>query len=272
MSLIFFILPCHADDDSSADRNRHAQRKAGRFYKRDITNHFVAFSAEYDSDENSKQQIVKLDHYFKNRRFISDIEVSLETLYEEQRSQNPQDKNKYLLKERDLFKLISSQKLILFDEWYGVFFNETRHDNESDIAYQDVVTSGGLGRFFFDRALELDFSAGMATGRNITDTTFESKRKNYKRSVFVPSFRAEFALFDKVRFVSRGHSYFSDAITSYYLNSRIQYKLSKKVYLQVSHLFDKREFELFDKRTSAYERRVNEVRRQIIFGIRYKFD
>ena len=257
ISINIFLTPktCYADDDSSADRNRHANKRADRFYKRPTTvNHFAALSAEYDSDEDSKQQIIKLDHYFKNNKFISDIEISLETLYEEQRSSNRADKNYYSIKERDLFKLISSQKFILFSSnWYGVFFNETRHDNESDISYQDIVTSAGIGKIFLNGGLELDVSAGMATGRNITDTTHESQRRNYKRSVVVPSFRIDVKLMKNIRFVSRGYSYFSDAIMSYYLNSRLQYRMSKNVYWQVSHLFDKREFNLYDKKTNIYD-------------------
>ncbi len=277
LGLIFFIPAffnhCLADDDNLNDRNRNVGRRATRFYKKeDKVYHFIAFSGEYDSDEDSKQTLIKLDHYYRSDKFISDIEMSLDTIYEEQRPANSNDRNKYLIKERDLFKLISSQKFLLIDDWYGIFFNETRHDNEGDSAYRDIVVSGGLGRMFFDRRLEVDLSWGQATGRNITDTTHESSRRNYKRSLFIPSYRMEFLLTDDLRFVSRGYYYSSDAITSYYFNSRLQYKISKKVYLQLSHLFDKREYDLYDRRSLEFERGVNEIRRQTVFGIQYKFD
>lgn len=277
LSYIFLaILPinnCLADDDNLNDRNRNVGRRATRFYSKDNkVYHFVAFSGEYDSDEDSKQSIIKLDHFYRSNKFISDIEVSLETLYEEQRPKNSKDENKYSIKERDLFKLISSQKFILYDNWYGIFFNETRHDNESDLSYRDVVVSGGFGRIFFDQKFEIDLSWGQAAGRNITDTTYESSRRNYKRSVFIPSYRADFLILDNLRFVGRGYYYSSDAIDSYYFNSRLQYKLSKKLYFQVSHLFDKREYNLYDKKTLNFEKHVNEVRRQVIFGIQYRFD
>lgn len=263
---------CLADDDSLLDRNRHAGRRAARFYSTDIVRHSVALSGEYDSDEDSKQQVVKFEHYYRSNKFISDTELSLDTIYEEQRPSNSSDRNTYLIKERDLFKLITSQKLALFSSsWYGIFFNETRHDNESDIAYQDIVTSGGLGKSFFDRNLEFDISYGLATGRNITDTTYESQRRNYKRSVIVPSFRYNYVISKNIRIVHRGYAYFSDAIDSYYLTTRLNYKLSRKLYFQISHLFDKRTYDLYDKNTSALEKSVNEIRRQVIFGLRYEF-
>lgn len=273
-SLSFLLLDtniCRADDDSLLDRNRHAGRRAARFYSTDVTRHSVALSGEYDSDEDSKQQVIKFEHYYKNNRFISDIELSLDTVYEEQRASGSSDKNKYSIKERDLFKLITSQKLALFSSsWYGIFFNEIRHDNESDRAYQDIVTSAGLGKSFFNRNLELDLSYGLATGRNITDTTHESQRRNYKRAVIVPSFRSTYLISKNIRLVNRGYAYFSGDISSYYLVTRFNYKLSRKLYFQISHLFDKRSYDLYDKRTSAFERPVNEIRRQVIFGLRYE--
>ncbi len=272
LSLTSFIANSIADDDSLTDRNRVVGRRIGKFFSKDLTRHFIYLSAEYDSDEDSKQQIVKIDHYFKNNILISDVELSLETLYEEQRSKNKKDKKKYLLKERDLYKIISSQKVLLpIKSLYGVFFNETRHDDESDISYRDIVTATGVGKSFFNRNLEIDISCGLATGKNITDTTYQSARKNYKRSVIIYSMRSELKLSKKFRLINRGYMYDSGNIKSYYLNSRLQYKISKNFYLQISHLFDKREFELYNKRNNYHMRSVNEIRRQTLLGIRYDF-
>ena len=133
-SILFSSNRSFADDDSLLDRNRHAGRRNSKFYfNNSQVRHFLSLSGEYDSDEDSKQTVVKLDHYYKSSKFISDIEISYNTIYEIQRSKNRKDKNKYLIKERDLFRLVTSQKILLFaTKNYFIFFNESRHDNESD--------------------------------------------------------------------------------------------------------------------------------------------
>ena len=166
-SNFFFFSNCLADDDSLFDRNRHACRRNTKFYfKKDLVRHLVGLNAEYDSDEDSKQKLLKLDHYYKSNRFVSDTELVLDTIYEIQRQKNSSSKSKYLIKERDLYRFITSQKLLLFNtNNYVIFFNETRHDNESDYAYRDIVSSAGIGRTFFNQMFEFDISFRSASDK-----------------------------------------------------------------------------------------------------------
>lgn len=271
-SILFFSNNSFADDDNLLDRNRHAGRRNSRFYFNDNqVRHLLALSGEYDSDEDSKQSVIKLDHYYKSGKFISDTEISYDTIYEIQRGNNSKDKNKYLIKERDLFRLVTSQKMLLFaTKNYFIFFNESRHDNESDYSYRDVVSSAGFGRSFLNQMLEFDISFGQASGKNITDTTFKSSRKNYKRKVMIPSYRFEKRLGKNIRFISRGYFYDSGDIKSFYNSAKIQYRINKSIFLQLNHLFDQRKYQLFDKRSLTYEKKVNEARRQVVFGLRFE--
>lgn len=272
VSSLFFSHTSFADDDNLLDRNRHAGRRNSKFYfKENQKRHFLSLSAEYDSDEDSKQKLAKVDHYYKSNSFISDTELTLDTIYEIQRKKNSKDKNKYLIKERDLFKLITSQKLSLFStNNYFIFFNESRHDNESDYSYRDVVTSAGLGRSFQNQMIEIDFSFGQATGKNITDTTYSSSRKNYKRSVLVSSLRFERSFNKKIRLISRGYYYKNSGIKSIYSTIKLQYRIKRSIFLQISHLFDKRQYKLFNEKTSGFIKNMKETRRQVIFGLSFQ--
>ncbi len=271
--LIFFLTDSlWADDDNLNDRNRLANRRNERFYKGDIVRHFISLSGEYDSDENSKQKIISLDHFYKSRDWISDVTLRMETLEENDSSSIFSENRQHLVKESDEYRAIIAEKIIINDtKNYLIFFNETRYDDEADSAYYDIVVSGGVGRMFFNDKLEIDLGYGVSRGKQITDTTFESARRDYHRQIFVPAFRTEFRLFDKTRFIQRGYAYYSGDIDSYYLLTRLQYPLSKKVYLQFSHLFDKRSYELYDNRTFDRIATRNEVRRQILLGFRFDF-
>lgn len=259
-----------ADDDTFNDRTRLVNRRNERFYKVDITRHFVSLSGEYDSDEDSKQYVVKFDHFYKNRRIISDIDLRMETLFE-----NESSKKKFRSKESDLYQAIIAEKIILFDtQNYAVFFNETRYDNEADSSYYDMATAAGVGRMFFNDSLELDLAYGKAKAKDVNSVSHHAttRRFDYDRDIWVPAFRTEFSLFDDVRVVSRGYAYFSGDIDSYYLNTRLQYPLTRRVYLQLSHIFDKRTYEKYDsKNYNVGVRKVNETRRQLLLGFRYDF-
>lgn len=271
-SNLFFSYDSFADDDSLLDRNRHAGRRSSKFYVKNFrTRHFASLSAEYDSDEDSKQKIIQLDHFYKSKNLISDTEITIDTVYEIQRPRDSKDKKKHLIKERDLLKIITSQKLLINkSNNYFIFFNESRHDNEYDYSYRDVVTSIGLGKSFANQMVEFDISVGQATGRNITDSTHESVRKNYKRKVVIPSFRFEKRVNRKIRFVSRGYFYSSEEMKSFYNISKVQIRIDKSIFLQISHLFDQRNFDLFNKKTHKFKKKVNETRRQIVFGLRFE--
>jgi hypothetical protein len=272
LAFSFFPFVAKSDDDSIGDRNRVASRRNERFFKNDLVRHFISLSGEYDSDENSKQKILKLDHFYKSKRWISDIEFRMETLYENVSTTYSVNGKQHLEKESDEYKAIVAEKIVLFDtNNYFLLFNETRYDDESDSSYYDITTAAGFGRMFFNDQLEIDFGYGVSRAKNITDTVFEGARRSYNRQILVPAFRAEFLLFDKVRFLQRAYAFYSDKIDSYYFLTRLQYPLSQRVYLQVSHYFDKRSYDLYDNKTMNYLTRRNEIRRQILLGFRFDF-
>lgn len=272
MSFIIFPFEILADDDVLFDRNRLVNRRNERFYKIDVVRHFISVSGERDSDERRKQKIFKLDHFYKSRRWISDIDLQMEILHENESSSRTAAGKQHLVKKSDEYKAIIAQKIVLFDtNNYFVAFNETRYDDESRRSYYDITAAAGLGRMFFNDQLEIDLGYGISRGKDITDTTFESMRRDYHRQIFVPAFRTEFIIFDKVRFIQRGYAFYSDKIDSYYLTTRFQYPVSKRVYIQISHLFDKRTYDVFSRRTFERIETRNEVRKQILLGLRFDF-
>lgn len=274
LSVFLFVFDGFCDDDSFDDRNRMVSRRNERFYKPDITRHFIALSGEYESDEDSKQRILKVDHFYKSRRLISDIELRMETLHENVSRDSDTAANKqHLSKESDEYRAIIAEKVVLFDsDNYFILFNETRYDDEADSSYYDIVTAAGFGRMFFDDRLEIDIAYGRAKAKGVTSTPHKSARIDYHRDIWVPSFRTEFAIFDDIMFVQRGFAYFSGDIDNYYLNTRIQYPLSQRVYLQFSHIFDKTSYAKYDNKNSANStRKINETRRQFLLGLRFDF-
>lgn len=270
---LLFPFPIFADDDNLNDRNRLANRRNERFYKSDITRHFLSLSGEYDSDENSKQTIIDLNHFYKSRKIISDIVLRSETLYENVSQTFSVENKQHLEKESDEYRAIIAEKILLFDtDNYFVLFNETRYDDEADSAYYDITTAAGFGRMFFNDRLEIDLAYGFSRGKQITDTTFKGyDRRDYHRQIFVPAFRTEFLLFDKVRFIQRGYFYYSSKIESYYLTTRLQYPISDRIYIQLSHLFDRRDYNIYDDDTQYLHGVRNEVRRQLLLGFRFDF-
>lgn len=273
---IFYLFCCyfiisnnlHADDDNFDDRSRHINKRNERFFRNRVTRNFISASGEYKSSESSKQYAFNIDHFFKNQYWISDIELQSKTVYEANSSSK-----KERVKESDFYKAIISEKIRIFDSNnYFILFNESRYDNEADSSYYDIVTSVGLGRSFFNDSFEVDCSYGIAKAKDINSISHHNTRTrfDYQRDVLTTSFRSEFILFDNIKYVQRGYTYFSEDIDSYYLNSRLLYPINRKLYLQISHIFNKRTYEKYNK-FSIPIYKINEIDRQLYLGFRFDF-
>lgn len=262
--ILLFLKPAFARDDLASDRNRIVTKRNERFYKNNMIRQYISASGEYDSDEDNKQYVLKLEHFYKSKKWISDVDLQHQVDYAAGTQKLDQADQ---IKKSELYKAILSEKIVLFNtDNYFVLFNETKYDDMSKDFYYDITTAAGFGRMFFNDRLEIDLAYGVS---KIKDSHSSITPKDYSREILVPAFRTEFEIIDGIRFVQRGYAYYSgDDIDSYYLNTRIQYPLSRKFYLQLSHIFDKRTYEKYDEQGISNSR-VNQTGRQVIFGFRY---
>ncbi len=261
--VVCFLQESFARDDLISDRARMISRRNERFYKNDMVRQYVSVSGQYDSKEDTKQYVLKLEHFYKSKKWISDIDLQHQVDYGkgDQKLDNSDQ-----VKKSELYKAIIAQKIVLNEtNNYLVLFNETKYNDMSKDFYYDITTAAGVGRMFFDDRLEIDLGYGNS---KVKDSNSSITPKDYSREIWVPAFRGEFEIIDGIRLVQRGYAYYSGSIDSYYLNTRLQYPLTRKVYLQLSHIFQKRAYEKYDKKGLSTAR-VNEVERQILLGFRY---
>ncbi len=237
-----------AIDNNQTDRARVISPRNERFYKSNRIRQYVNFGGEYESDENNKQYVFSLGHFYRSSKLINEVDFLHQVDYVERSSQQNQ-----LIKTSELYDFQISSKAIIKDgRDYLVFYNRSKYDDLSSY-YYDVTTAVGVGRMFFDDRLEIDVGIGHS---NVKE--FDQKTS------FVPSFRTEFDITKNIHFIQRGYAFFSDQAHDYQLRSRIQYPISQRLYLQLSYDIDKRRYS--DKNKNI---RINEVHRRAVLGFRY---
>ncbi len=244
----FLSLESFAIDNNATDRSRVIAPRNDRFYKNARKRQYVNFSGEYESDENSKQYVVLTGHFYRSAKWINETDFLYQVDYSQKASNNNE-----LLKSSELYDFQMSSKAIIKDtQEYLLFYNRSKY-NKLSTYYYDITTAVGVGRMFFDDRLEID----VAIGHN------EVKEFDQK-TTFIPSFRAEFDIYEKLHFIQRGYMFFSDQADDYQLRTRLQYPITGRLYLQLSYDYDKRVYTNSDKNS-----KVNEVHRRILFGFRY---
>jgi len=252
LALVFFATfssQALAIDNSAADRARVVAARNDRFYKTNLIRNYINIGGEYESDENSKQHLLQLGHFYRSKKWINEIGFIYDNKYAEKKSVN----NGALSKTAELYDFQLSSKFMIGDTPdYLVLYNRSKYDELSKY-YYDLTSAIGVGRIFFDGRLEIDVGLG------------QSRVKEYDDKItYIPSFRCEFPLSDRLRFIQRGFMFFSDVADDYQLNTRLQYSITRKLYLQITHDFDKRNYVNQTKNT-----KVNEVHRRMVFGFRY---
>lgn len=263
LCLAFFCGNVFARDDLATDRSRLVNQRNERFYKNDLVRQYISGSGEYDSDEENKQYVLKFTHFYKNRKWISDLDLQHQVDYVKgTKSRDNYDQ----VKDSELYRMLLSEKFALGEtQNYFVFFNESKYDDMSDLFYYDFVVAAGFGRMFFNDQLEIDLAYGI---NKVKDSHSTITPNDYQRDIWVPAFRTEFEIYKDVRIVQRGFAYYSGDIDGYYFNTRFQYPITEKLYLQLSHLFEKRVYEEYGK-DGLPSARINQTDRQILFGFRY---
>ncbi len=252
-----------ARDDLSSDRTRLVNKRNERFFKNEIIRQYVTGSGEYDSDEDNKQYVLKFTHFYKDKKWISDLDLHHQVDY----VKGTKSRDNYeQIKDSELYRMVLAEKIVLGDtKNYFVFFNESKYDDMSKTFYYDFVAAAGFGRMFFNDNLEIDIAYGI---NKVKDSASSITPNDYQRDIWVPAFRTEFEPFKDIRIVQRGFAYYSGDIDGYYLNTRLQYPIVERLYLQLTHIFEKRIYESYG-RNGLPDARVNETDRQILLGFRY---
>lgn len=237
-----------AIDNDQTDRSRVVAPRNERFNRNDRVRQYINFSGEYESDEDSKQYVALAGHFYRSKTWINEIDF----LYQKDYSQKAS--NNYELKpSSNLFDFQMSSKAVLFDtQDYLVFYNRSKY-NDLSTYYYDITTAVGVGRMFFDDLIEFDVAIG------------HNEVKEYdQKTTLIPSFRAEFDIWEKLHFIQRGYMFFSDQATDYQMRTRLQYPIGRQLYLQVSYDTDKRTYA-----NEAKNQKINEIHRRVVFGFRY---
>ena len=237
-----------AIDNDKEDRAAVVAPRNDRFYSNDRVRQYLNFTGEYESDQNSKQFVATVGHFYRSKKLINEIDF----LYQQDYSQKASN-NYELRRSSELYDFqIASKGAIPDTQDYLVFYNRSKYNKLSSY-YYDITTAVGAGRMFFDDRLEID----VAIGRN-------NVKDQDGKTTLIPSFRAEFDVYEKWHFIQRGFMFFSDQAQDYQLRSRLQYPISSRLYLQVTYDTDKRRY--VNAKTEA---RVSEVHRRVLFGFRY---
>ena len=250
--LCFFVFEspeiAFAIDNDATDRSHTVAPRNDRFYRNDRVRKYINFGGEYESDENSKQYVISTGHFYRSKSWINETDF----LYQKDYSQKAA--NHYELKpSSELYDFQMSSKIVIPDtQDYVVLYNRTRY-NPLSTYYYDITTAAGVGRMFFDDLLEIDVAIG------------HNEVKEYdQKTTLIPSFRAEFDIWEKLHFIQRGYMFFSDEAADYQMRTRFQYPIGRQLYLQVSYDTDKRTYV-----NKAKSEKVNEVHRRVVFGFRY---
>lgn len=242
-----------AIDNNQSDRERVVNARNDRFYKSNTIRQYINLGGEYESDEDSKQYVLSMGHFYRSSKLINEVDFLHQTDYSEKNVKIGKTSELAKVKTSELYDFQLSTKKILKDtQNYFIFYNRTKYDDLSKY-YYDSTSSIGLGRMFFNDRLEVDLGIGY------------SNVKNYGEKItYVPSFRTEFDITPKLHFIQRGFMYFSGNADDYQLRTRFQYLISPRLYLQVTHDYDQR---IYSDRKTRHQ--YNETHRRIVFGFRY---
>ncbi len=238
----------YAIDNNQTDRSRVVAPRNDRFSRNNSVRKYVNFSGEYESDEDSKQYVILAGHFYRSKKWINETDLFYQKDYSQKAS------NQYELKpSSELYDFQMSSKIVIPDtQDYVILYNRSKY-NPLSTYYYDITTAAGVGRMFFDDLLEIDVAIG------------HSDVKEYdQKTTLIPSFRAEFDIWEKLHFIQRGYMFFSDEAADYQMRTRLQYPIGRQLYLQVSYDTDKRTY--INKTQNA---KVNEVHRRVVFGFRY---
>ena len=245
---LFSATKSYAIDNDQTDRSRVVAPRNDRFNRNSSVRKYINFSGEYESDENSKQYVISTGHFYRSNKWINETDF----LYQKDYSQKAA--NQYELKpSSELYDFQMSSKAIIPDtQDYMVFYNRSKY-NALSTYYYDITNAVGVGRMFFDDLIEIDVAIG------------HNEVKDYdEKTTLIPSFRAEFDIWEKLHFIQRGYMFFSDEASDYQMRTRLQYPIGRQLYLQVSYDTDKRTYA-----NQAKHEKVNEVHRRVVFGFRY---
>lgn len=248
LAALFSVKNSYAIDNSQADRSRVVAPRNDRFNRNDRVRKYINFGGEYESDQNSKQYVVSTGHFYRSNKWINETDFLYQKDYSQRAVNNYESKAS-----SELYDFQMSSKIVIPDtQDYVVLYTRDKY-NPLSTYYYDFTNAAGVGRMFFDDLFEIDVAIG------------HSEVKEYdQKTTLIPSFRAEFDIWEKLHFIQRGYMYFSDEATDYQMRTRLQYPIGKQLYLQVSYDTDKRTYA-----NQAKHEKVNEVHRRVVFGFRY---
>lgn len=249
--IAFFPKTLRAEFSYASESSREnivGSSRARKFYKNDRKLRRLALGGNYDTDQNSKQYQVTARYFYRDKKFLNEVNFLHETEYNDRGS----GKNKkFKIKTSDFYDFsISSKIRILDSENYGVFYNRTVYD-EFSTYYYDLHSAAGFGRIFFDDQLELDLSLGY------------QRTKNFDNRVnLIPSIRVNFKLTDKLTFNQRGYWFVDSKSMDNDLRTSLVYRLNPTTSFEVRHTFERRVY----TKDGKVPVEVNQVRNLITFG------
>ncbi len=244
-SLSLFSSKAFADftRDSETSRQAIISTRLKKFYNSKKPINRIAIGGSYDFDQNSKQYQLVTRYFYQSYRFIHDLNFLHEVEYNDRGSgKNKQEK----AKTSEFYDFSLSSKLRIFQtNNYAAFYQRTVYDDMSTY-YYDRHTAIGIGRMFFDDAIEFDASVGYHDS------------KNYGHSLdFIPSIRINLKLTNKVTFNQRGYWYIDHRSVDNELKTSLIYRLGQRTSLELRHTFEQRRYE--DEGSKHVENQVHNL-------------
>ncbi len=246
---LFFCYPSFAIE-SSTQREAIATPRSKRFYSSDRAKQYIAIGGKYSSDYNSRSYEANSRYLYQSNKFIHEGNFSYQLDYADTGS----GKNKhYDIKKSELYDLsIASKAMIGSTKNYGIFYHRSLYD-ELSTYYYDNRFAAGLGRVFFNGALELDTSIG---NHNI--------KKGYSEIDVVSSWRLNKKITDKITLVQRAYWFFDHQGLDNQLRTSLVYRLNNDVSFEVRHNFEKRRYH-----DSVKQGTINQINRSITIGLAF---
>lgn len=251
--LIFVVLNSAHAVDSRANREAMVAPRTKRFFRSNSAKSYFSLGGGYSSDYNSKYYKLNSRYLYQSDRRIHEANFEHNSDYGDSGSGN---NKQYNVKKSELYDLMLASKARIGESRnYGVLFHRTIYDKFSKFGY-DTHTAAGVGRMFFNEALELDISLGY------------HDIKAYGQEVdVVTSMRSNFKITKNLTLIQRGFWFFDHESMDNQLKTSLVYRLNNKMSFEVRHNFEKRRYEEDDK-----NRVSNYVNRDITIGMIFDLD
>lgn len=211
---------------------------------------YITIGGGYKSDHNSKQYEIAGSYYYKDNKFMHELDF-LHEVNESSTTTRP------MAKDEELYDFqLNSKMLIGQSRNYFNFYHRTQYDQYSDF-YYDIVNAAGIGRLFFKGKLESSINFGYNNVKNFDSGT-----------ALIGIVRANIPVSQNIRLSTTGSLIKTEKTYDDEIKNILSFRIEKNLFLEFVHKYQKNRY-IDSSKNSEFG--VNRVNRSLYVRMKYNF-